>query len=226
MTDYAAAQLKVRREDIAAIDVLPEPTPEVEVIDGQTIVKIRSGGPPVDVLVTLADGSTRIASMDCGVASFPSCADDPHLSAGSVTGDNGGYRDLPCAGDPPDGCATPVPTIDPAAASAKPLTIPRRDIPLDHVGDYQVRLGEATLPNGILTEASFGFADDWPPGVTISDGIVRLEVRSLEPDGKPFTNIHDHGWRAGTERVEAVLVFTVEHVDPDAVLGIRNVVVR
>lgn len=45
MTDYAAAKLKIRREDIVAIDVLPEPTPEVQVIDGKTIVMIRSGGP-------------------------------------------------------------------------------------------------------------------------------------------------------------------------------------
>lgn len=155
------------------------------------------------------------------------CADDPHLSAGSVTGGSGGYHDVPCEGETMDNCATPVPTVDPAAAaSAKPLTIARRDIPLDHLGEYQVRLGEATLPNGILTEASFDFMDDWPPDVTISDSDVWLEVRSLEPDGKPFDNIHTHGWRAGTERVEAVLVFTVQRVDPGAVLGIRDVVVR
>jgi hypothetical protein len=225
MTDYAAAQLKVRREDIAAIDVLPEPTPEIR--DGKTIIEVRSGGPPVDVRVTLTDGSTHDTSMNCGVGAPMACADDPHLFADSVTGSSGGYHDTPCAGETPDSCATPVPTVDPAAASsAKPLTIARRDIPLDHVGEYQVRLGEATLPNGILAEASFDFVDDWPPDVTISDSIVRLEVRSLEPDGKPFINIHEHGWRAGTERVEAVLVFTVEHVDPDAVLGIRDVVVR
>ena len=226
MTDYAAVQLKVRREDIAAIDIIPEPTPEIR--DGVTIVQTRSGGPPIDVRVTMTDGSTQLASMNCvGIASHPACVDDPHLSAGSVTGDSGGYHDTPCAGEPPDGCATPLPTIDPVAAeSATPLTIARLDIPLDHVGEYEVNLGEATLPNGILTKASFEFVDDWPPGITITSGGVGILVRSLEPDGKPFGNYYDHGWRAGTERVEALLVFTVDHVDSGAVLAIRDVVVR
>ena len=123
--------------------------------------------------------------------------------------------------------ATPLPTIEAAAAvSAEPLTIARVDVPLDHVGEYEVSLGDATLPNGILTEATFGFVDDWPPGVSISSGEVWLHVRSREPDGKLFDNYYNHGWRAGTERVEAVLVFTVDHVDPGAVLPIRDVVVR
>jgi hypothetical protein len=226
MTDYAAVQLKVRREDIAAIDILPEPTPETH--DVMTTLQTRSGGPPIDVRVTMTDGSTQLASMHCGgIASHPACVDDPHLTTGSVTGRNGGYHDTPCSGDPPDGCATPLPTIEPtAAAAARPLTIDRLDIPLDHVGPYEVKLGEATLPNGILTEASLALVDDWPPGVTITSGAVAIRVRSLEPDGKPFNNYFDHGWRAGTERVEAVLSFDVDHVDPGATLGIRDVMVR
>ena len=226
MIDYAAVQLKVRREDIGAIDVMPEPTPEIK--DGETIVVIRSGGPPIDVRVTFTDGSTHLARMDCvGIASHPACVDDPHLTTGSVTGPNGGYHDTPCSGDPPDGCATPLPGIEPAASkSAKPLTITALDIRLDHAGPYEVRLGEASLPNGILTEASFALVDDWPPGVAITSGAVSIVIRSLEADGKPFNNYFDHGWRAGTERVEALLVFTVDHVDPGARLAIRDVVVR
>jgi hypothetical protein len=231
MTDYAAVKLEVRREDIAAIDVLPEPTPEIR--DGKTIVVIRSGGPPIDVRVTMTDGSTRVTSMDCWLGSNPACMDDPHLVVESVTGPNGGYHDVACYGDspehpdPPVVCDTPLPTIESEAAdAATPLSIATRDVPLDRAGPYEVRLGEATLPNGILTEASFGLVDDWPPGVTITAGTASIVVRSLEPDGKPFTNYYVHGWRAGTERVEAVLVFTVDRVDPGAVLGIRDVVVR
>ena len=225
MTDYAAVQLNVRREDIAAIDVLPEPTPVIR--DGKTIVGIRSGGPPIDVRVTMTDGTTRLTSMDCGLGSHPACMDDPHLTVSSVTGPNGGYHDIPCSGVPPDGCATPLPTTEPAAAAAaRPLTIDRVDIPLDHVGPYEVRLGEASLPNGLLTEASLMLVDDWPPGVSITSGDLSIDVRSLEADGKPFSNFYVHGWREGTERVEALLVFTADHVDRGARLAIRDVVVR
>lgn len=226
MTDYAAVQLKTTREDITAIDVIPEPTPETR--NGVTILNMHSGGPAIDVRVTLTDGSTQVVSMHCsGIASHPACLDDPHLSVSSVTGPNGGYHDTPCSGDPPDGCATPLPTIEPAAAAtAQPLMIERIDIPLDHVGPYEAKLGEATLPNGILTEASFALVDDWPPGVTITSGTVSIRIGSLDPDGKPFNNYFDHGWRVGTERVEAILEFTVDRVDPGAVLAVRDVVVR
>jgi hypothetical protein len=82
------------------------------------------------------------------------------------------------------------------------------------------------LPNGILTEASLTLVDDWPPGVSITSGNLSIDVRSLEADGKPFSNFYVHGRRAGTERVEAILVFTVDRIDPGAVLAIRGVVVR
>ncbi len=53
-----------------------------------------------------------------------------------------------------------------------------------------------------------------------------VEIRSLEPDGKPFQNVHEHGWRDGLERVEAVLVFDVKRFDPGATVEVRDVVVR
>lgn len=216
MTDYAAAQLEVSREDIAAIDVLPEPTPEVR--DGVTILQTRSGGPPIDVRVTMTDGSTRLTSMNCvGIASHPACVDDPHLSTGSVM--DGGYYDRPC-------CPSPVPSPAPdALAEATALQIDRLDIPIDHVGPYEVGLGEALLPNGILTTLDFALVDDWPPGVTILEG-VGLEIRSLGAGGEPIRNIYEHGWREGTERVVAILTFDVFRFDPGAVLSIRDVVVR
>jgi hypothetical protein len=228
MIDSAAAQLKTTREDITAIDVIPEPTPETR--DGETILEARSGGPPIDVRVTLADGSTKGLSMNCGgiaAMSNPACMDEPHLSVYSVTGGSGGYHDIPCVGEAPVDCATPVPTIEPAvAAEARALTIGRLDVPLDHVGPYEVHVGEATIPNGILTTAAFALVDDWPPGVTMTSGAVSLLIRSLEADGKPFGNTYEHGWRAGVERVEAILVFTVDRFDPGATLAIRDVVVR
>ena len=53
-----------------------------------------------------------------------------------------------------------------------------------------------------------------------------IEVRSLEPDGKPFDNYYLHGWRGGVESVEAFLIFDVLWFRPGADLAIRDVVVR
>jgi hypothetical protein len=216
MTDAAASQLGTTREDIVAIEIIPEPTPEIR--DGKTILQTRSGGPPIDVNVTLADGTTRRVSMNCvGIASTPACVDDPHLRAGSIT--EGGYRDVPAD-------STPLPTIAPdALAAATVLRIDRLDIPIDHVGRNEIRLGEALLPNGILTTAEFAVIDAWPAGISIIDGEVSLEIRSMD-DGKPFQNYYDHGWREGTERVEAILIFNVFRFEPGAVLSIADVVVR
>lgn len=216
MTDYAAFQLKTTRENIVSFEIIPEPTPEVR--DGEVILRTTSGGPDIDVEVTLADGSTRVASMHCvGVASHPACQDVPSLRASSMIG--GGYTDVP------EG-ATPVPSPAPAAlAEATGFSIERLDIPVERTGLHEVKIGEARLPNGVLTTAHFALVDDWPAGVSIVEGGVHLQIRSTV-DGKPIQNIYEHGWREGTERVEAILVFDVFHFDEGATLSIRDVVVR
>lgn len=208
MTDTAASKLALTRDEIVRLDILPTPPP------GTTL----SGGGWLAVQVTLADGSTRTMSMGCaGIAEdfVPACQDDPHVTVKSIAD---GYRDVP------EG-STPLPTNEPeAAADAEPLRIGRLDIPIDHVGRYEVPLGEARLPNGILTDASFALVDRWPAHVTIiSDDGVSMTIRSLEPGGKPFQNYYTHGWRSGTERVEAVLVFDVFRFDPGAILSFRDI---
>ena len=215
MTDKAAFQLHTTREDISAIVVVPEPTPEVR--DGVTILQTRSGGPPIDLLVTLADGTIHQTTLFCvGVNTEPACVDDPHLDAHSISLD-GGYFDRTAD-------ATPVPSAAPdAIAEATELRIDRLDIPIDHTGPNEVVLGEAWIPNGLVTSADFALVDDWPSDVTILDGGVRLEVRA---DGRPIQNIYEHGWREGTELVEAVLVFDVFRFDPGAKLSIADVIVR
>jgi hypothetical protein len=216
MTDSAATQLKTTREDITVLEVIPEPTPDVR--DGETILTTRSGGPPIDVRVTRADGSTQVISMNCGgVApmSNPACQDDPHVSTSSML--DGGYYDTLAE-------SSPVPSLSPdALAEATTLRVDRLDVPIDHVGPYEVHVGELDVPNGVLTSVDFSLVDDWPPGVTILEGI-RLDIRTL--DGEPIENIYEHGWRDGTERVVAVLVFDVAHHDAGAVLSVRDVVVR
>lgn len=212
MTDWVAAQLGTTREQVASLDVIPQPTPDLN---------IYSGGPPVDVSVTLRDGSVHQMNMNCGGISGVQCADDPHLQTSSVMNPGGYY----------DGTEAQLlggrPSITPdALADVMPLHIVRLDIPIDHTGHYEVSVGEARLPNGILTAVDFALVDDWPTGVSIVDGRVGLEIRSLDEGGKPITNIYEHGWHAGSERVEAVLVFDVAHFDRGATLGIKDVVVQ
>ena len=222
MVDYAAAQLETSRDEVVTIEVLPPPTPEV--IDGVSVINL--GGATVDTLVRLRDGSVHEVSMGCGGISPIHCRDDPQLQATSPT--LNGYWDVPCAGEPPDECASPMPPPDPEAiAAAKELRVPRLDIPIDHVGQYEVPVGEATLPNGILSIAEFEFASPgWPSDLTIAEGIVRLDIRSLDDPDRPFWNVYDHGRIEGTERVGATLVFDVLHHDPGAVLSIEDLVVR
>jgi hypothetical protein len=212
MTDWVAAQLSTTREQIASLDVIPQPTPQLNTY---------SGGPPVDVSVTLRDGSVHRMNLNCGGIRGVQCADDPRLETWTVM-DPGGYY---------DGTDAELrggrPSIAPdALAEAMPLRIARLDIPVDHVGLYEVPVGQARLPNGILTAADFALVESWPTGVSIVDGGVGLDIRSLDEGGKPIRNIYEHGWHPGSERVEAVLVFTVVHFDPGATLGIKDIVVQ
>jgi len=221
-----ARDLGVDPSDISTMEVLPAPTPE-RAEDGSIILNL-GGGPAPEVGVVLIDGSAHRVTLPCGGiagAFVPACMEEPALTPSSVT--IGGYRDVPCPGEPPDGCATPQPPTQPdAVAEAAPIEIAALDVPIDRVGQFEVVVGSGSLPNGILSEASFALAESWPDGVVILEGSVFLDVRSLEPDGRPFDNYYLHGWRKGVERIEAVLVFHVDHVEPGGMLRIRDLVVR
>jgi hypothetical protein len=216
MMDVVAGEVARNRGDVTAIAIVPDPPPDGASLGGAWPIKVRLG---------FTDGTTHDARLCGGLAVAAACMDDPRLSASSMVG--GGYTDVPCAGEPPDGCATPHPSIEPgAAATAEALVIEGRTIAIDHVGPYAVVLGEASLPNGILTESMFEFDEAWPADVALAEALAFLEIRSLEPDGRPFDNYYTHGWRQGVERIEAVLRFDVLWFEPEADLGIRNVVVR
>ena len=218
MVDQAAAEISKTRADVTTATIIPDPPPEGVILGGAHPILLR---------ISLADGSTHDARMCGGLPMGAACTDDPRLDASSVTGGSGGYRDIPCGGEPPDGCPTPFPSFEPAAMdAATPLTVADRTIAIDHDGRHEVSLGKASLPNGILTEASFAFAEGWPEDVALAGASGLIEVRSLEPDGKPFDNYYLHGWREGVERVEAFLIFDVLWFAPGADLSIRDVVVR
>jgi hypothetical protein len=171
----------------------------------------------MNLLVTLADGTMHQVAMCGGVDMAPPCVDDPHLTWSSVT--QGGYRDVP------EG-SSPVPSAAPdALAGGTELRIGRLDIPIDHTGLHEIVLGEAWLPNGLLTTADLSLVDVWPSDLSIVDGRVNLEIRS-KSDGQPIRNIYEHGWREGIEGVEARLVFDVFRFEPGAMLSIQDVVVR
>jgi hypothetical protein len=222
ITDEAASRSRRTRDDVTAIDIVQFPRR-----DEQGNVIVRSGG-GFYARLTFTDGTTRDESMCVGVGGGPACMDTPKLEARSVLAGSGGYHDVPCADPPPpEGCGNPLPTLEPAAVkAAAPLRIDRVSIPIDHVGRYEVPLGKASVPNGVLSNVSFEFTDPWPLDVSLSQGVAWIEVRSLEPDGKPFQNYFDHGWRPGVERTEAVLAFEVLWFKKGAVLGIRDVLVQ
>ncbi len=222
MTDAAASQAGRTRDDVTATVIVPDPPPK------NGVLVTLGGAAPINVRITLTDGTTRDTLMCGGLAMGPICTDTQRLEARSGLADGEGYKDVPCPdGASPNTCGRPLPSLEPAAVTAaRPLSIATASIPIDHLGAYEVSLGKASLPNGIVSEASFAFADTWPTDISLEGGEAHIDLRSLEPDGKPFQNYYEHGWRHGVERVEAVLVFHVLWFEKGAVLDIRDVVVR
>jgi hypothetical protein len=219
MLTAAAESLGVPDDAVTAIEIAPEPTPRS---DG--ILETLGGARPI-VVMAHVDGRVEEVLMCGGAPSGPACRDVPALGIGSPIG--AGYSDVPCAGEGPEACATPLPSQDPAAlAAAEALRIDRTVIRVRGIGRHEVVLGEATLANGVLTVAQADLADPWPDSVRVSSEGFLLEIRSLE-DGRPaFDNEYLHGWWPGTERVEVVLVFEARRAEPGATIEIRNLVVR
>jgi hypothetical protein len=225
IVDWALAQAGLTAND-ATVQLLGDP-----LCVGQPagcVDTTRLGGTfVVRVRVTPASGAWTDHPVFCGIGGDASllCTDTPVIR---VMSPMSGYHDVPCGpvpgGEPGSNCATPMPTIAPSAQqSAVPLRVPTVTIPIDRTGAYEVDLGQAVLPNGILTEASATLVDNTRSDVLIPEGI-QLEV--IGEDGKPLVNAYDHGWRAGTELVQVRLVFSVESFEPGTTLTITDVVVR
>ena len=106
------------------------------------------------VVFTLSDGTRVVEPVMCiGVPDGPGDAvcQEPFIS---VQGD--ASHDVPCTGEPPEGCATPI-ALDPAAvAAARPLQLATFDVPLDHVGHHEVKVGDVGLPNGYVDRVAGG----------------------------------------------------------------------
>jgi hypothetical protein len=143
------------------------------------------------------------------------CGDHPQLQV-STTAE--GFRDIP-------GDATPLPTLDPAAlAKAAPLRLDRLVIPLDHVGSYDVDLGAAVLPNGILSEATIGDATIDPTSILVGDLGIRLTVEPTAGN-PPFDNYYVRGWHEGVETVTVHIRFDIPDPPVGGTLTLLGIVV-
>ena len=134
-------------------------------------------------------------------------------------------HDVPCPGEPPDGCPSPIVPDAAALAAARPLELAVLDIPIDRLGHHEVKIGEVGLPNGYVTTLQAALAEDRPTDFWI-DGDVRLELRPADPDRPPFGNVYERGTIEGVEDATVWLVFDVTEVSPGAVLHVVDIEVR
>jgi hypothetical protein len=203
----AASQLGLGFDQVVAVDVVANPSPDGIDFVHRTFLE-----------VALADGSVHSIVVSCpGIsgAYYPPCMPEPVVTLGSP---GGAYTDIPEN-------ATPFPLLDAdAVAASVPLRIPSTRVAVDGLGPHSIVLGRATLPNGRLTEASFGMADPWPSDVLFHGGIQMVVAPTA--GGPPLENLYQHGWHAGTEEVEVTLTFDVAWFKPGATFTIVDVVVR
>ena len=219
IVDWAKDEAGIHPTDPVTVELLGDP--DCFDPDPRTCGGMRTTSFIVRVRLTTPAGASSDHPVFCGLGGETSllCTERPRIWTTTSTN---GYTDVPCETENGP-CATPLPTIDPAAAAAAvPLEVDALDIVIDHVGAYSIPVGEAVLPNGILSEVQFELADDMPSTVLLNPGFVHLEVTSL--DGGPrFDNIYQHGWHEGTERVQVTLTFTVEWLDADTTLQLTNI---
>ena len=206
----ARHEARIDEAGVAWIELLPFDQP-------QTL----SGGQVAAVRFHLADGSTIDQDVWCVGVSFKRACND----VAQIQTNSGVDSDVPCSGEPPDGCATLPPEPDPSAiAAATPFRLDSLAVPLDHEGRYSLELGAATLPDGYLSERSFRITETMPDTFWIEEG-VRLEIR---PDvaGRPAIGSRYREPFDGPEPVTVYLVFEVTQLDSPSVLQVRDVVVR
>jgi hypothetical protein len=209
----------VDERTVRSIEFIPNPTCGPQP-DGSEILCNRTVTEVAYLRIRLRDGSVVEQSVFCGIdAKYRlACTETPEIAMGVPI--SGGYADTPEH-------ATPLPEIDPeAAADAEPLEVASMTVPVDHVGRYEVEVGEATVPNGILSETSFILATPDAHAVTTDPNGVWLEVRPSDPGRPPFENKYARGWIDGVEPVRVYLVFTVLSFEPGARLEVVDLTVR
>ena len=186
----------------------------------------RSGSVVAGVRFDRADGTSVLSEVYCGVGPPTlTCSETPGIQA--VDLHDAGYWDVPCAGEPPDGCPNRItaPTGS-AAAARRELKIDAIAVPVGPVGHREVEIGRAVLVDGIVQEARFSIADQEQVGFLLDPGLVRMELRSTVPGRPPFDNVYQRGTFKGPEEVRVILIFDVAETGPDAVIHVTDVLVR
>ncbi len=214
---WALEQLGSARP-VASVDLLGDPG--CGPVQNPAVSCVRTMAFVVRVRLNFADGTNAETSVFCGVGGQHSilCTETPEIQLSLPS--SWGYWDIPVG-------STPVPTADAEAASnGLSLIVENLSIPIDHVGRYEIDVGRAVLPNGILTEARFGLADPKTQAVAVREEGVRLEIESLLPDRPTFDGSFAHGWWPGVEPVRVVLSFEVTRFDKGASLEVIDLVVR
>jgi len=227
VVNTAATNAAFDRSSATSIFLMPEPgcggDPLSDVAGG---LCTRSMAFVAGVRFDRDDGTSVVSEVFCGVGPPTlTCSETPGIQA--VDLHDAGYWDVPCAGEPPDGCPSPIPKPTRAAAAVgRELKVDAIDMPVGAVGHREVEIGRAVLVDGIVQEARFSIADQTQVGFLLDPGLVRMELRSTIPGRPPFDNIYQRGTFKGAEEVRVVLVFDVAETGADAVVHVTDVLVR
>jgi hypothetical protein len=214
--DWAVAQPDVGHRAVTSVEMLGDPG--CGAVSDPNILCTRTTSFVVRMRLHLVDGIAVDESVFCSVGGQYSllCTETPEIPLyGSMFG---GYWDTTGA--------TPPPIPAKLLAASRPLNVAALDIPVDHLGHYEIEAGRAVVPMGILTHATVRLENPQTQALTVSEDGVRFVIRSAEPGGKAFNNLYERGWHDGVEEVIAVIAFDVTSFQPGAVLEMRNLVVE
>jgi len=225
VVDVAADNISYDRANASSVLLASDPGCGSDPLTDEIVLCTRSLSFVAGVVFESADGTSVRSDVFCGPgAPTLVCSDTPGIQIVDL---HSGYWDVPCAGEAPDGCATPVPFPTGAAADVgRELRIASVDVPVGPIGHHEVVLGTAVLVNGIAQEGTFTVNDQLQDGFLLDPGIVRLELRSTIAGRPPFDNIYSRGTFDGPEEVRVFLVFDVAEASDSAVLHVQNVLVK
>jgi hypothetical protein len=212
----AEAQASIAPKSVTSIDILRVPyvsTGTVGTGGVIALVRFHRSGQPDQTEEVSCPGVTRDGAFAC----YP----DAQVR---IREDRGLDHDVPCDNTGKN-CATLPPSPRPAVqAMARPLRVASLDIPLDHLGRYEVEVGEAGLPDGALSARSATLADPNPETFWIAEDI-EIDVRPVDPARPPIHSAYRE-WFDGVEPVKVFLVFDVTELKSPSILQIRDLLVE
>ena len=214
--DWAMAQPAAAKRVPTSVEMLGDPGCGAGT--DPHVLCMRSTSFVVRMRLHFEGGGASDEPLFCGVGGQYSllCTETPEIPLYGST--FGGYWDTTGA--------TPPPIPAKLLAASRPLSVATLDIPVDHLGHYEIEAGRAVVPMGILTHATVRLENPQTQSLTVSEDGVRFVIRSAEPGAKPFNNLYERGWHDGVEEVVAVIVFDVTSFQPGAVLQMRDLVLE